>query len=186
MALYLFRNMNNELDHLRPTQLLDQHFGLGLHPDELLAPLTIPHAALGHTRRPGYYRPWRVARQDSGSMVKCDKDKFQVNLDVQQFTPEEITVKVVDNTVVVEGKHEEKQDEHGFIARNFVRKYVLPEGHDIKAVASTLSSDGILTITAPKCDPAKTEERVIAIQQTGPVRNIKDSSVQEEKPQEKE
>lgn len=74
----------------------------------------------------------------------------QVILDVQQFSPDEITVKTVDNHVVVEAKHEEKQDEHGYISRHFVRKYVLPPSHDLINITSTLSSDGVLTITAPK------------------------------------
>jgi len=71
-------------------------------------------------------------------------------LDVQQFSPEEMTVKVVGNNVTVEAKHEEKQDEHGYISRHFVRRYVLPASHDATRVTSSLSSDGVLTITAPK------------------------------------
>jgi crystallin alpha B len=91
-----------------------------------------------------------------------------VILDVQQFSPDEITVKTVDNHVVVEAKHEEKQDEHGYISRHFVRRYVLPPSHDLLNITSTLSSDGVLTITAPKKNvtPAGTE-RVINVVQTG-------------------
>lgn len=96
------------------------------------------------------------------------KDAFQVDLDVQQFAPEEITVKASgDNTITIEGKHEEKQDEHGYISRHFVRKYVLPKGHDIANVVSKLSSDGVLTITAPKADAQVDETRTIPIKQTG-------------------
>ncbi|KAJ8963110.1 hypothetical protein NQ318_018575 [Aromia moschata] len=51
---------------------------------------------------------------------------LQVILDVQQFAPNEIVVKTNGNSIIVEGKHEEKQDEHGFISRHFVRRYVLP------------------------------------------------------------
>lgn len=69
---------------------------------------------------------------------------------MQQFAPNEITVKAVDNTVVVEGKHEEKQDEHGFISRHFVRRYVLPKDVELNNITSSLSSDGVLTISAPK------------------------------------
>jgi len=74
----------------------------------------------------------------------------QVILDVQQFSPDEITVKTIDNQVIIEAKHEEKQDEHGYISRQFVRRYVLPSSHDLANVTSTLSSDGVLTITAPR------------------------------------
>lgn len=75
---------------------------------------------------------------------------MQVVLDVQQFSPNEITVRVIENAVVVEGKHDEKMDEHGYISRHFVRKYVLPKDAVLSDVTSALSSDGVLTITAPK------------------------------------
>lgn len=42
-------------------------------------------------------------------------------LDVQQFKPEEMKVRVVEGGVEVEGRHEQRQDEHGTIARHFVR-----------------------------------------------------------------
>lgn len=77
--------------------------------------------------------------------------EFQVNVDVQQFKPEELSVKLLgNNTVVVEGKHKEKQDDHGFISRHFVRKYRVPDDYDMKKLQSKLSFDGVLTITAPK------------------------------------
>ncbi|KOC59811.1 High affinity cAMP-specific and IBMX-insensitive 3',5'-cyclic phosphodiesterase 8B [Habropoda laboriosa] len=92
----------------------------------------------------------------------------KVILDVQQFSPEEITVKTVGNNVIVEAKHEEKQDEHGFVSRHFIRRYQLPSSHDTINVTSSLSSDGVLTITAPKKGetPAGTE-RIVEIVKTG-------------------
>lgn len=47
-------------------------------------------------------------------------------LDVQQFTPNEITVKCTDKHIIVEGKHDERADEHGHVSRHFVRRYQLP------------------------------------------------------------
>lgn len=76
-------------------------------------------------------------------------------------------VKTKDNYVIVEGKHEEKQDEHGFISRHFVRRYMLPKGHESADVVSSLSSDGVLTITAPtKNIPPVDNERVVPITQS--------------------
>lgn len=104
---------------------------------------------------------------DSGDVV-MDKDKFQVSLDVKQFKPEEITVKVTDeNTLTVEGKHEEKQDGHGYISRNFVRRFVISKDHDMEKIVSKMSSDGVLTITAPKIDINALEDKTIPITQTG-------------------
>lgn len=101
-----------------------------------------------------------------------------MNLDVQHFKPNEITVRTKgDNTIEIEGKHEEKADEHGYISRHFVRKYVLPKGHDINQVQSNLSTDGVLTITAPRTDAGALEHRTVPIQQTGqPSKPVEDKS----------
>lgn len=157
----------------RPRRLLGQHFGLALTPDDLLT--------IAPVLSREYYRPWQhvaAAAKDLGSNIKADKDKFQINLDVQQFAPEEISVKTVDGYIVVEGKHEEKKDEHGYISRQFVRRYALPEGTVPENVESCLSSDGVLTITAPRKIPdAIKGERVVPVTQTRSVRKeIKDQS----------
>ncbi|KAJ8935690.1 hypothetical protein NQ314_012689 [Rhamnusium bicolor] len=183
MVPLLFRDWWDEDDFARPSRLLDQQFGLGLRRDDLLNSLSsIPR----RSRLSNYIRPWSTStslqRQDSGSTITQDKDKFQVILDVQQFAPNEITVKTNGSSLIVEGKHEEKQDEHGYISRHFVRRYVLPETHDIGGVVSSLSSDGILTVSAPKkSEKPLNAERVVPITQTGPAK----SSVQPTDPQPK-
>lgn len=158
----------------RSNRLFDQAFGLALTPDDFLTSMLSPWSM--HD----YFRPWRQLTQltkDLGSTIKTDKDRFQVNLDVQHFSPDEISVKTADGYVVVEAKHEEKEDEHGYVSRQFVRRYALPEGTKSEEVISELSSDGILTVSAPrKVEPVK-GERVVPITQTGPVRReAKESS----------
>ncbi|XP_063981208.1 protein lethal(2)essential for life-like [Diachasmimorpha longicaudata] len=170
----LFSNWWEDLD--RPHRLVDQDFGLQLEPEQLLSPHLLSryfHPSDYHRPRHPlvYHRPWAelLRKTDTGaSTVNADKNKFQVILDVQQFKPDEINVKVVDKCVVVEAKHEEKQDEHGWISRQFVRKYMIPEQCDIDQVASNLSSDGVLTITAPRKQVPKVEgEKIIKIEHTG-------------------
>ncbi|XP_046751799.1 protein lethal(2)essential for life-like [Diprion similis] len=163
----------------RPHSLLDQHFGLPLRQEQLTASYPRPSIyAVAAPSRSGtnlipsiYYRPWGdlLRHGDGGSsVVKADKDQFKVSLDVQQFKPEEINVKVVDKCVVVEAKHEEKRDEHGWVSRQFERRYLIPDQCNIDEVSSNLSSDGILTITAPRKEQPKVEgERSIKIQHTG-------------------
>lgn len=70
------------------------------------------------------------------------------------------------------GKHEEKQDEHGFVSRHFTRKYTLPPNYKPDSVTSTLSSDGILTISAvtPEALPPSNQERTVTITPVGPSR----------------
>lgn len=103
-------------------------------------------------------------------MINNEKDGFQVCLDVQQFTPSEINVKVMDHFIVVEGKHEERADDLGMISRQFTRRYALPKEYNMNDVVSTLSSDGVLTIkAAPVNKTPEIKEKVIPIQITGPV-----------------
>lgn len=105
-----------------------------------------------------------------GSQITSDNEKFQVNVDVQHFAPEEVNVKVVDGHVVVQGKHEEKLDQHGYVSRHFVRRYALPQGCLPDTVESKLSSDGVLTVTAPKVlAMPSTGEKIVPITHTGPV-----------------
>lgn len=105
-----------------------------------------------------------------GSQITSDDEKFQVNVDVQHFAPEEVNVKVMDGHVVVQGKHEEKLDQHGYVSRQFVRRYALPQGCLPDTVQSKLSSDGVLTVTAPKVlAMPSTGERIVPISHTGPV-----------------
>src|SRR5690625_2395721 len=73
-------------------------------------------------------------------------DKYQIMVDVSHFAPEEISVKMVDQTIVVTGKHEDKADNFGYVSRQFSRKYLLPSDVEPETVSSTLSADGILTI----------------------------------------
>nr|AHE77371.1 small heat shock protein [Lissorhoptrus oryzophilus] len=123
-----------------------------------------------------------LAQIDKDNSITLDKDQFQANIDVQQFKPGEITVKLTDdNTVTVEGKHEEKQDEHGFISRHFVRRYVLPEDCDVKKVQSKLSSDGVLSISAPKKPESKKDDyKQIPITMTGPVKSVEQQPKEDE------
>lgn len=180
----LFRDLWDD-SPLRASRSLDHHFGSGISADDLLTALATAAAAqsaVQNQRRCQYSRPWRNSslahRQDSGSTVNVASDKFQINLDVQQFSPEEISVKVTENSILVEGKHEEKQDEHGYISRHFVRRYALPAEHDSNQVESSLSSDGILTISAKKkVHPEPEGLRTIQIVQTGqPMKKLTEKS----------
>lgn len=87
--------VNELLGELERPNIYDQDFGL---------PLALHHSSHHHPYgrvlsaplRAGYLRPWRHVLQDNSgvSNLKIDKDGFKVNLDVQQFKPEELTVKV--------------------------------------------------------------------------------------------
>jgi len=139
------------LDELSRPTMYDQHFGLGLLDDDMLVQ-PWHHGYTQPMLLRLYRRPSRLnsAAQSGLSLIQNNKDNFKVNLDVQQFKPEEVSVKVVDGYVVVDGKHEERTDKHGFISRQFTRRYKVPGDVDPSTITSTLSSDGVLSVKAFK------------------------------------
>lgn len=142
-----------------PSSIWDQHFGTGLFESDLLP----PSIYRGCLVRPRTLSSMRASGQ---SEVKNDKNEFQVMLNVDHFKPEEVQVKIVDDYVVIHGKHEEKTDEHGYIQREFTRRYMLPEGTEVETVNSSWSTDGILTVKAPKKaieEPPPSKERTVPI-----------------------
>lgn len=147
------------------SRLFDQHFGLTLNNEDILPSVASlrPHA-FSSTLRPRRL----FTRQQSGvSEVQNEKERFQVMLDVQQFTPRELNVKTIDNFIVIEGKHEEREDEHGFISRQFVRRYAIPEDVKPDNVECNLSSDGVLLISAKRTvQQTEPTERPVFIHQT--------------------
>lgn len=159
----VFRNWWGDMD--RWHRDVEDHFRqLNLQHNDLW---TSPFPSFNDT-----FRPWRdmfenLDRQVGGTAtVERDEDKYQVIVDVQQFTPEEITVRTDDRCITVEGKHDDRKDRHGYVSRQFVRRYVLPKGYDIGHVKPSLSSDGILTITAPRLALPAPGERIVPIQRS--------------------
>ncbi|XP_023334421.1 alpha-crystallin B chain [Eurytemora carolleeae] len=76
--------------------------------------------------------------------------KWHVLLDVQHFSPAELSVRTVEQVLEVEGKHEEKEDAHGVVSRHFCRKYIIPSEFEPESATSGISKDGILTITVDR------------------------------------
>ncbi|KAJ6653945.1 hypothetical protein lerEdw1_007577, partial [Lerista edwardsae] len=146
------------LSSLLPSRIFNQTFGEHLAESELFPSTSALSAFLFRPsilRTPG----WLESRF---SEMRLDKDRFSVNLDVKHFSPEELKVKVLGDVVEVHGKHEERQDEHGFVTREFSRKYRIPADVDPLSITSSLSSDGVLTVNGPR-KPTEVVERTIPI-----------------------
>lgn len=88
---------------------------------------------------------------DDSQAVSCteENDKYKMMIDVKDYKPGDITVKTVDDTVVVEGKIEQKEG-NSIKTQIFTRRFMLPPTVNLNAVTSALSRDGVLTISAPK------------------------------------
>ncbi|KFP85873.1 Alpha-crystallin A chain [Apaloderma vittatum] len=136
------------LGPLIPSRLFDQFFGEGLFEYDLL-PL------FSSTISP-YYRQslFRSVLESGISEVRSDRDKFTIMLDVKHFSPEDLSVKIIDDFVEIHGKHSERQvsgsDGDGGATRDSPRRYRLPANVDQAAITCSLSNDGMLTFSGPK------------------------------------
>ncbi|XP_068191368.1 heat shock protein beta-1-like [Antennarius striatus] len=101
------------------------------------------------------------------SEIQTGQDSWKINLDVNQFLPEEITITTKEGYLLISGNHEDRQDEHGLISRCFTRKYKLPDGVDMQHISSSLSVDGVLSVEAPTTNRSASNpanETVIPVQ----------------------
>jgi crystallin alpha B len=61
---------------------------------------------------------------------------MEVKLDVSVYSPAELNVTISEDRLVIKGKHEQKADNHGYVAREFTREFVMPEVNEIITVKS--------------------------------------------------
>jgi len=83
--------------------------------------------------------------------VSASNDKFMVQLELPGFLPEDFSLKTKDDIIVLEAIHQSKSDgDTESTSRKFVREFKMPEGVQADQINSSYSSDGILTIQAPR------------------------------------
>ncbi|KAG5305652.1 L2EFL protein, partial [Acromyrmex insinuator] len=163
----LFSNLHLGLD--TPTNVIDLSAGTldrNLARSRLLSRFRDRSSINFHGREILNFNPyisWRNLNRNKPviSTTSIDSDGFKITVNVQQYNPEEITVKVVDNWVIIKGIHE-KQNKSNVGSQQFVIRYLLPSSTNIEHITSSTSSDGILTITVP----LKTDQKVIQIEQS--------------------
>lgn len=60
--------------------------------------------------------------------MQIGENKLRVKLNVHQFKPEDISVKIDNNKLTICGKHEKKSEEgHSYFAQEFTQQYTIPE-----------------------------------------------------------
>lgn len=106
------------------------------------------------------------SEQNGISRVQYDDDSYKIHVNVEKYKPEELVIKTVDNTVIVEAKHEEKTPEgRSYSTSSFNQSFTLPRGVNPESVTSALSKEGVLTISAPlpKALKSSNPERLVPI-----------------------
>jgi len=68
-------------------------------------------------------------------------DEYKLALNMQQYTPDDITIKLNGNELTIEAKNG---------GESFKQRHVIPDNIDLDAMSSSFSSDGVLVIKAPK------------------------------------
>jgi len=93
-----------------------------------------------------------ISKDEIRSTATAADGPFKVCVPVTGFKPEELSVKLVDRDLVIEAQHEEKDAEKGQVRRSqqMQRRFHLPAIFDADALTSSLSKDGVLTVTAPR------------------------------------
>merc|ERR1712080_560858 len=102
-----------------------------------------PPAETSHTvKQTDDYKPSDRKPADATVLVKVqDGDEYKLVLNMQQYSPEEISIKLNGNELIVEACHSGEE---------FKQKHIIPDNIDLDLMSSSFSSDGILVIKAPK------------------------------------
>jgi len=82
--------------------------------------------------------------------VSASNDKFQIQLELPGFAPEDFSLKTKDDIIIVEAVHETKNDDGSSNERRFSKEFKMPAGVVTEQLASTYNGQGILTVSAPR------------------------------------
>jgi len=82
--------------------------------------------------------------------VSASNDKFQIQLELPGFSPEDFSLKTKGDLIVVEAVHETKSDDGSSQTRSFTKEFKMPGGVVSEQLSSTYNGQGILTVSAPR------------------------------------
>ncbi|XP_072260137.1 heat shock protein beta-11-like [Pyxicephalus adspersus] len=104
----------------------------------------------------------------SGSETKTTKDDFVLSLDIQDFSPQELTVKLLGNKLLVSGAKESKTDDgkgsFSYKCQIFRKEADIPEDLKAEDITCTVTTDGHLQIQASRAPVPSVQERTVPIQ----------------------
>uniref|UniRef100_A0AC35TPX1 SHSP domain-containing protein n=1 Tax=Rhabditophanes sp. KR3021 TaxID=114890 RepID=A0AC35TPX1_9BILA len=92
---------------------------------------------------------WPLQKNDGIVIINNDVEKFEVGLECSYFSPKEIEINIINDSVVIHCKHESTTSECS-IKREVNRTYKLPKDVDVATLKSHLNNKGTLILTALK------------------------------------
>ena len=88
------------------------------------------------------YKPPTPASANTSVLLKYKEGSdFKLALNMQQFSPEDISIKLNGNELIIEAASSDEQ---------FHEKHQIPDNIDLENMESSFSQDGVLVIKAPK------------------------------------
>lgn len=92
-----------------------------------------------------YRGEYNYSREEMEQKSRISSDEFKVFVDVKDYKADEITVKTINEMVIVEGKQEKRGP--NTIPRHFIRHFQLPPMFDSEDVQNFLSDDGTIFLS---------------------------------------
>ena len=127
------------------------------------SPMSPPFQSLSsQPAAPGYSPPLKGGaggRVGSPVVVSSETGMFKLEIDIEDFRPEELTVKTQDKRVVVCAKREEKKENRSS-TRELSREYTIPDSVDPLTIKAFFADGGKLIIEAPYREAAVLQSQV--------------------------
>ena len=102
--------------------------------------------------------PFADNSKPESTLTSKSNNNFTVNLDLTEFDPKDISIKLEEKIIVIQGKHEFTSDNGEYELREYVRKIPVPDNVLTDQLKSTLNHNGQLIIQAPLKKPVEDKE----------------------------
>ena len=83
--------------------------------------------------------------------MQLKNGKFSIEVDIQDFDPEDIDIKVEGDNIILVGRREIKRGSSSSV-RQFNQKFALPPGLDVAQLTTAVTVEGQLVISAPQLE----------------------------------
>ncbi|XP_033626441.1 alpha-crystallin B chain-like [Asterias rubens] len=94
--------------------------------------------------------PLMINKKTTNADVQVTKKEFRIDMDVSDFAPEELDVKIIGDHMVIKGNHKEHPGENANFSRHFCRRYTLPEDIIVEDVTVFLAKTGMMCVKVPR------------------------------------
>merc|ERR1712106_243766 len=121
---------------------LDRQISDGPRRTLLESILSLRDGSSGHSSHTG---------SSQSASMQLKNGRVSIEVDIQDFDPEDIDIKVEGGSIILVGRREIKRGTSSSI-RQFNQKFALPSGIDVSRLATEVTSAGSLVIYAPQVE----------------------------------